>query len=105
MRTFGLSHQFKGPATVKLAILQLKQVLATFTVRDAVICIPLPACLCPGLVSCVLCLGVGAAVHCSALSRLRLMSSSRETMQGSYSAVHTTHLAPVSFTKLSNSVL
>lgn len=28
-----------------------------------------------GLVSCVLCLGVGAAVHCSALSRLRLPAS------------------------------
>ena len=35
MRTFGLSHQIKGPTTVKLAFLQLIQlepVLATFTV-------------------------------------------------------------------------
>ena len=35
MRTFGLSHQIKGPTTVKLAILailQLEPVLATFTV-------------------------------------------------------------------------
>ena len=31
-RTFGLSHQIKGPTTVKLAILQLEPVLATFTV-------------------------------------------------------------------------
>ena len=31
--------------------------------------------MCPGLVSCVLCLGVGVAVHCSALSRLRLPAS------------------------------
>ena len=30
--TFGLSHQIYGPITVNLAILQLKPVLATFTV-------------------------------------------------------------------------
>ena len=32
MRTFGLSHQIKGPTTVKLAILQLEPVFANFTV-------------------------------------------------------------------------
>ena len=40
MRTFGLSHQIKGPTTVKLAFLQLIQlepVLATFTVAGPLI--------------------------------------------------------------------
>ena len=32
MRTCGLSHQIKGPVIVNLTILQLKPVLATFTV-------------------------------------------------------------------------
>ena len=34
MRTFMLSHQIYGPTSVNLAILQLKLVLATFTVGN-----------------------------------------------------------------------
>ena len=37
MRTCGLSHQIKGPTTVKLAIFLMKPVLATFTVVGPII--------------------------------------------------------------------